>query len=168
MEILFENNHVRNEKILKEIYQYYYFKRPLVITLDIIFGLCFLINIISWLFVRNGYYYIFALAPLFFLYQYYMYRKSVTSILKRDGEIHEEKPIEVHTIVTKDNIQVTSSTGAVNVISYSKIKSAKQTKNLILLFSEANLIIIFCKDAFTKGTSEELISFLNSKHIKVK
>ncbi|MGI6745062.1 MAG: hypothetical protein ACOX45_02610 [Acutalibacteraceae bacterium] len=43
-----------------------------------------------------------------------------------------------------------------------------QTKNLILLRSEANLVYIFCKDTFSKGTPDEFLTFLSKKGLKVK
>lgn len=48
------------------------------------------------------------------------------------------------------------------------IVKAVQTENLILLRSKANLIYIFRKDTFIKGTHEEFIMFLRGKGIKIK
>ena len=88
-------------------------------------------------------------------------------MVKRDSEVHG-KEISVETIVTNECIQNTASTGAVNKLEYDKIRSAVKTKNLILLRSKANLIYIFRKDTFSKGTTDEFIAFLTSKGIKVK
>ena len=87
-------------------------------------------------------------------------------MVKRDIEVHG-KEISVETIVTDDFIQNKASTGAVNKLELNRIKNAAQTKNLILLRSKANLIFIFRKDTFTKGSKDDFIAFLKTKGIKV-
>ncbi len=89
-------------------------------------------------------------------------------MVSRDNEVNGGNSIHVDTIVTNEFIQNTSSTGSVNRIPYSKIKKVIQTKNLILLRSEANLVYIFCKDTFSKGTPDEFLTFLSKKGLKVK
>ena len=110
---------------------------------------------------------VFIFVPLFLLFQLYCYFRQVNTMVKRDSEVHG-KEISVETIVTNEYIQNTASTGAVNKLEYDKIRSAVKTKNLILLRSKANLIYIFRKDTFSKGTKDEFIAFLASKGIKVK
>jgi len=88
-------------------------------------------------------------------------------MVKRDAEVHG-KEISVETIVTDAFIQNTATTGAVNKLEYDKIRNVVQTKNLILLRSKANLIYIFRKDTFTKGTKDDFIAFLKVKGFKVK
>ena len=88
-------------------------------------------------------------------------------MVKRDNEVHG-KEISVETVITNEYIQNTATTGTVNSVGYDKIRNAVQTKNLILLRSKANLIYIFRKDTFMKGTKDEFIAFLGTKGIKVK
>lgn len=104
---------------------------------------------------------------MLFLFQLYCYFRQVNAVVKRDEEVHGNE-IAVETIVTEEYIQSTAATGAVNKLGYDKIRYAVQTKNLILLRSKANLIYIFRKDTFTKGTLDDFVTFLKAKGIKVK
>lgn len=165
MEILFENSYVRNKKLAKEIYRYYYFQRKLLVVCYALISFSFFVNILLVVFEKTYNWGILIFAPCIFLLQLYCYFRQVNTMVKRDSEIHG-KEITVETIVTNEYIQNTSSTGAVNKLEYDKIRSVVQTKNLILLRSKANLIYIFRKDTFSKGTRDEFIAFLASKGIK--
>lgn len=167
MEVLFENSYTRDEKLIKEIYRYEYFRRKLLIIFDIVMILCLLSNILILVVEKKCYWGVFILAPLYFFYKFFCYWRQVRMILKRDQEVHG-KEISVETIVTNEYIQNTASTGAVNQLAYDNIQNVVQTKNLILLRSEANLVYIFQKDAFTIGNAEDFIRFLKDKGIKVK
>ena len=167
MEILFENSYIRNKQLAKEIYMYYYFQRKWLVVCYALLLLAFLANILISIFEKTYNWSIFVFVPLFFLFQFYCYFRQVNTMVNRDSEVHG-KEISVETIVTNEYIQNTASTGAVNKLEYYKIRSAVQTKNLILLRSKANLIYIFRKDTFTKGNKEDFISFLNGKGVKIK
>lgn len=108
------------------------------------------------------------LPPVIILCHFFIYYSSVRSFVKVSEELLDGKPFEVQTVVTEEVIKLTATNGAVNELVYSKIKNALMTKNLILVPSKANLIYIFRKDSFTKGTPEEFILYLRSKRIKVK
>ena len=111
---------------------------------------------------------IFVIVPLFYALQYYLYFRAVKIFIKRDQEITNDKTIQVNLIVTNDCIQNSSSIGGVNNIPFYKIKKVVQTKHLILLRSEANLLYIFCKASFAKGSTSGFIAFLNQKELKIK
>jgi hypothetical protein len=166
MEILFANSYVRNKELAREIYRHYYFHRKLYIVLDILVMLSFLANLIITILQGAIYWTGIILPLLFFLLQFYGYFSQVNLMVKRDAEVCGNE-ISVETVVTDAFIQNTASTGAVNRLEFDKIRSAAQTKNLILLRSKANLIYIFRKDTFTIGTKEEFIAFLKEKGIKV-
>lgn len=166
MDILFENSYTRSKELAKEIYRYFYFQRKLYIFGYIILGLSFALNLS---FAISGQSYnlaVFIFVPLVALLPLYCYIRQVSAMVKRDKEVHG-KEIEVSTTVTNEFIQNTASTGAINKIEFCKIRCAVQTKNLILLRSEANLVYIFRKDSFTVGNKEDFISFLKNKGIKV-
>lgn len=167
MEILFKNSYVRNKELAKEIYRYYYFRRKLAFVCEVLISLSFFANILIAIFGETFNWGILIFVPLFFLFRFYCYFSQVNTMVKRDNEVHG-KEISVETVVTNEHIQNTASTGAVNTVEYDKIKSAVQTKNLILLRSKANLFYIFRKDTFAKGTKDEFIVFLIKKGIKVK
>lgn len=167
MEILFENSYIRNRQLAKEIYRYYYFQRKNLLACYIILFLCFIADILLAVFENTIIWSILIIVPVLFLFQFYCYCRQVNTMIARDSEVHG-KEITVETIVTDEYIQNTASTGAVNKIEYCKIRNVVQTKNLILLRSKANLIYIFRKDTFTKGTADEFIRFLKNKGIKIK
>jgi len=167
MELLFENSYIRNKELAKEIYRYYYFQRKWLVVCYVLISLSFLASILIAIFEETFNWSVLVFVPLLFLFQLYCYFRQVNTMVKRDSEVHG-KEISVETIVTNECIQNTASTGAVNKLEYDKIRSAVKTKNLILLRSKANLIYIFRKDTFSKGTKDEFIAFLASKGIKVK
>lgn len=167
MEVLFENGYVRNKQLAKEIYRYFYFQRVWLIISYILLLLSFIANILSLIFEGTYSLFILIFVPLLFFLRFYSYFRNVKMMVKRDREIHG-KEITVETVVTSEYIQNTVSTGSVNKLEIGKIKKAVQTKNLILLLSEANLFYIFPKDKFTKGNAEDFIKFLKDNGVKVK
>lgn len=165
MEILFENSYVRNKELAKEIYFYSYFQRKLIVVFYILLAVSFSTNIYLIIFKQIYNWSVLILVPSFLLFQIYGYFRQVNLAVKRDNEV-SRKEIVVETIVTNEYIQNTDSTGAVNRLEYNNIKSVVQTKNLILLYSKANLIYVFRKDTFTKGTKDEFITYLRNMGIK--
>ncbi len=105
----------------------------------------------------------------FFLiaFQIFRYFIFVNIAVKRDKEI-SDNGIECEVVVTNDFVQNTTSTGSLVKYEIVKIKKAVQTKNLIILFTKTNVMVIFRKDSFEIGTKEELVSFLKTKGIVVK
>ena len=167
MDTLFENSFVRDKQLAKEIYGYYYFQRKWRIVCYVVIILSFLGNV--W-FAINGNtlsWSVVVFVPLFILLQIYGYFRNVSTMVKRDMEVHG-KAITVETVVTDAYIQQTASTGAVNKLEYDSVKKVTRTKNLIMLHSKARLIYIFRKDTFQKGTADEFITFLKGKGIKIK
>ena len=164
MNILFENSHIRTRELAKEIYWYICFKRPFNVIFNVFFGLLFVAIIaISLITEQYNYNSTIILVPLFILFQFYVYFKSVNNMMKRDYEISGDNPLREEMFATDEFIRNTVSTGSVYEIPYSKIKKVVKTKNLILLLSKANLIYIFRKDSFAKGTPAEFLAFLREK-----
>ena len=167
MEILFENSYVRNKELAKEIYRYYHFQRKPLVVCHIIILLSLVANLLAVIFDEKHNLGIIVFSLFYFFARLFSYYNQVNAMVKRDNEMYG-KEITVETIVTDEFIQNTASTGSVNKIEYDKIRSAAQTKNLILLRSKANLIYIFRKDTFTKTNAQMFVAFLKSKGIKVK
>ena len=163
MDILFENKYQRTETIYKEMYQYLCFKTPMRIFFDIIIGLSFILNIF---FIISGEYYTISVlffVPIFFGIQFYQYFKAVKLSIKRQAEISSKDDVFIDIIITDTEILSKASTGAETKTSLSKIKKLIKTKNLIMLQTEAKLIYIFHKDAFTTGSANEFLTFLKTK-----
>ena len=168
MDSLFENNYTRTLAITKELYRYWSFKRPFLVVFDILFGLFFVYHIIEYVVYHYSYNLIMSIyAPLFFLLQFYLYHRAAKTVIKRDMEIMNGRFMNIKIIATDQLIQNISSTGSISKVPYFKIEKVIQTKNLILLRSEAKLIYMLPKNSFTKGTPEEFIAFLRQKGLKV-
>ena len=167
METLFENKYVRNEAIMKEVYQYFYFKRPLYLVIDTIIGLIFVANIAVWLSGGSMNFAVLIAVPLFLLIRFVIYRGAVDMLLKQDKDMYKGKAVKVQNIVTEGSIK-TVILKSMNKITYSKIKVAIDTKHLIIVCSDRDMMYVFEKDSFTKGTSGEFITFLKGKGIKVR
>jgi hypothetical protein len=75
MEILFENSHVRNKELAKEVYGYYYFKRKIMVALYIILTLSFVGNLLIWIF-EGMFGVALILVPVYFLFVIYLYFNS--------------------------------------------------------------------------------------------
>lgn len=150
------------------MYRYYSFNLPIHIVIDIFMGLSLWANLASLLWEGKCNYSAFFLVPAFVLFQSYLYDKNVKTQLRRDNELYGGMTIEVQMIVTGEYVKMVKINGTENEVSFSNIKRAVQTRNLILLESEAKLVYVFRKDSFVKGSAEEMISFLKGKGIKVR
>lgn len=167
MEIKFENKYLRDKEWAKDIYGYMYFKRPLMIVIYAVMALYLAFGIYNT--VRYGYIdRYFLIVPIgFSIMIAFLYNKNVTVTLKRDMEIHG-KAIETSVTVTDEVIRHSTSLGSEYFLNYVDVKKAVQTKKFIYLWSKANMFYSLKKDAFTQGSAEEFIAFLNTKGIKVK
>ena len=167
MEALFENSYVRNKELVKELYRYFYLHRKLLFISYVLLFVGFIANLLLYILGNEINLVAVIMVPSLYLFQFLRYLLQVNAVVKRDKEVFGDG-ITVDTVVTEESIQVTASNGAVNKLEYINVKKAVSTKNLILLRTKANLVYILKKDSFTKGTSDEFITFLKSKGIKVK
>lgn len=167
METLFENTHIRNKELAKEMYGYYYFRRPLLLICYLMIVLSLVGNIFLAIYTDRYSLFIFLFAPIYLLLRYFGYRYQVNMMVKRQLEAYG-KEIVFTTTVTCEDIQLNVSTGEVTKLKYSNIKKGIQTTNLIILHTKANLGYIFSKNGFTKGTKDDFILFLREKGIKIR
>ena len=167
MDILFENSHVRNREVAKEIYGYYYFRRRINIFAYLLLGLGFIANLLDLIVYGSCDVTIFILIPFVALLPVFCYISQVRAMVNRDKELCG-KEIEVRLVVTESAMEYSASTGALCKVGLDRIRSAVQTKNLILLRSRSNILYIFRKDGFTVGRKEDFIAFLKGRGIKVR
>lgn len=105
--------------------------------------------------------------PLYFLYVFMLYRRTLNLRVKRDREQFGDTPPEFRTVVFPHQFQcIIQNTIEPITVPFSSIKKAFTTKDLIVLQSEAKLLYIFHKDGFTQGSAEEFIAFLKTLGIK--
>ena len=165
METKFENRFVRTKELTKEIYSYFYFKRPLTVALFILAWIVFILHVI--LLILDGSYMLMGilLAPIFTLLQLLLYTQQISVTEKREKEMYDGN-ISVVCLVTDECIINTASTGAESRLEYKNIAGVVQTKNLILLRTKAKVLYIFDKNGFVVGTKEEFLDFLKGKMAK--
>lgn len=168
MDILFENSYVRNKALVKELYAFYFFRRPLIIASHILLALCIPLHLYNYFMSGwDAVHWLLVFLIIYFFLRIPLYFHQVNTVLRRDRELFDGE-ISISTVVTDQCLEITSPDGAINQFSLEKIIKVHQTKNLILLHSKAKLTFIIRKDAFTKGSADEFKAFLRSKGIKIK
>ena len=167
METLFENKYVRDEKMMKEVYQYFYFKRPLYLVIDTIIGLIFVANIALWLSGKGMNYAVLIAVPLFILIRFVVYRGAVDMLMKQDKDMYKGKAVKVQNYVTEHGIKTVIFKG-VNNLAYHNIKQVIKTRHLIIICAQSNAMYVFAQDSFTKGSTGEFVAFLKEKGLKVR
>lgn len=165
MEILFTSSYISNQALSKEVYSYLYFKRRFALICQAIMILAWVYGLVEGIFHQNYNWILLGFVPLYLLIRYLSYHYQVRAVMKRNYEMYGNE-ITVETIVTEEYIQSNASTGAVMKVEYCNIRKAVQTKNLILLQTKANVVLIFPKADFTKESREEFLAFLRGKGIK--
>ena len=167
MEILFENKYTRDKEWAKDVCSYIFFRRPIIIALDIIFALYILYGIYNSV-ILNIVLWVYILIPIIWCaFVFIVYRKNVNILIKRDLEVHG-KAIEVTVTVLDDVIKHSQSTGSELQLNYCDIKKVVQTKKYIYLWSKTNMLYSFKLYSFSLGAADEFLLFLKNKGIKVK
>lgn len=169
-ETLFENRFVRDEATAKEVYGYYFFKRPLMIALYVIIAINALAHILTLILgfseVKDVYL-PFILLAFILAMMFVAYRSQVKALVSRDDESAGGEEFFNELRVTDSEISITSPVGSQS-IGIDKLKYAFVTRNYICVVTKARLMYIFKKDSFTIGDSYGFIAFLREKGIKVR
>lgn len=168
METLFENSYIRDKKHYKELYNYFFFRRPAMIICHIIILIVLIttsVDVILFGWIDN---YAFSLVMIFIvILRILNYFLQVNSVVKRDREMFDGSP-SVKITVTEEYIEHTLADSITTQMKFDKIKRGIETKKLIMLRSKANLVYILPKECFSKGNAEELKEFIRGKGIKIK
>ena len=169
MEGLFCNKFVRDEDTAKEVYVYWYFKRPLLIVVYSIIAFYSLACILGFILDFDsakealG---VFVMSIFVFVLMIVSYHSQVKAMVQRDKEMSGGKPLCCEISVGENEITL-SALESRSSVAMSNIKSAFETENYIVVLTKARLMFIFKKDSFTKGDAESFIAFLKEKGIKV-
>ena len=167
METQFENNYERTPAVMKEIYRFLFFKRPVNIVLYSILGAIVLWNVISTLIAGEYRFTACVYVLIFLLMQFVMYRNAVRNAIARDRAQFGTEGLPVHTQVSEEGIRCTYGERVAKPIELCNIRKVIKTKNLILLHTQTRLLLIFDKNNFTVGTQEEFLEYLRSNGLKV-
>lgn len=171
MEVYFENQFICSKNYYKEYYKYSYFKKPIIIILNIILSICFVTNLLCIIFPKlsktdsyTAQLYI-ANVLLILCIEIYIYVKNVNLAYNRDLERNKGKATQIKLLVTKDNIKISSNLNNDTNIEFKNIEKVIKTKNYYILVTKAKLGIAFKKDSFVKGTEKEFEEFLKQKKL---
>ena len=169
-EIRFVNEYTRDEGCTKEIYKFWFFKRPLIRILFWYFAsmeLLALVNILfnpiwstEWILVGS---YFFIFCGL----MYFAYRAQVRAVVKRDRELAAGRELVCTTEISDSEITI-FALDSKQTLSFDIMKYAFLTKSYIVLVTRAKHMIIFKKDGFAKGSCDEFVAYLKARGIKIK
>lgn len=170
METLFENKYARDKSTAKEIYGYWFFKKPLMIFVYVMLGVYALSCILGFIFDPEGagelvlpfILLVFCCAAMLI-----SYLSQVKNMVRRDAEMAKGGELLCEVSVSDSEITF-SALESRQSVSLEKIKYAFATKNYISVVTEARLMYILKKDSFTLGDAERFIAFLKEKQIKIK
>ena len=162
MDTLFECRYIRNGTLYREFYQHWFFKRPLMITVYVLFGIAFLSGVVDlvWNFSVN--------APLFICpfaccMMYFSYLSSVHNAKKRDLEMCNGKEPEVHITIYPEEMRCDISYGASVQLQLNSISKVVHLKNQFVLITEAKMLYAIPKDSFVNGNAVDFEQFLKER-----
>ena len=169
-EIRFVNSFTRDKNTAKEIYGWWFYKRPLFVAFYVIMAFYLLSFVLGMIISPEG-----AIRDLpvaaFILFGIFLfsfsYFSQVRAMIRRDAEMSGGKEL-VSTVTITDSEAAVTSFDSRTAIAFENLKYAFATKNYIVLVTKARLMIILKKDSFTVGDLDGFVAFLQAKGIKVK
>lgn len=170
MQARFENSFVRDEDTAKEIYQYWFFKKPTMVAIYAILAFYSLACIVGLCFdFENAEDFMppCVLAVFLPVMMIISYRSQVKMMVKRDREMANGRELVCNVTVTDGEITFSALDGK-NSVSLENLKYAFQTKSYIVVVTNAKLMYLLKNDGFTIGNAEEFIVFLKEKGVKIK
>lgn len=171
MEVFFENQFICSKDYYKEYYKYTYFKKPIILALNIIICICLAVNVLCMIFPKLGiidnYTAQTSIASVLIILciEIYVYIRNVNLTYNRDLERNKGNTIKIKLLVTENNIKISSDLAKETRIEFENIEKVIKTKNYYILVSKAKLGIAFKKDGFIKGTAEKFEIFLKQRNI---
>lgn len=163
METLFENRYTRSDAIIKEYMRRTQLLGSVSIALYLMVLYFTVRAFVLWygtgaLDIKS----LLASAAVLIMY-FALYLAKERSALKQN----RRKKLKMHFTATETHLTVKSG-DFTSQISYHDIRSVKQTRNLIVVFTRSKVGWIFPRSTFTKGTAEEFLYYLQAKGQKVR
>ncbi len=162
----------KHDEIIKETYKRNVWN-PLIIVCDIFFifylafGIYSAVKNYNRLIFDISPYVIILIAVIIYSFQIYSYFHAVKMNVKRRNEMGLKCDSRIAVSDDAVYLFVKPDDETPQRVEFKSFKKVMQTKNLILMRSQAKLIYIFPKEYFIKGTPDEFIGFLKSKGFKV-
>lgn len=170
METRFENSFVRDENTAKEIYRYWFFRKPTMVALYVILAFYTLACIFGLSFDfedAKDFIFPFFTAILIPVLMIISYRSQVKTMVNRDREMAKGSELVTRVCVNDNEFTVFSLDSHTSIL-VSDLKYAFLTKSYIAVITKARLMVILKKDSFTIGDTESFLAFLREKNIKIK
>lgn len=168
--MLFENSFVRDKNTAKEIYGYFFYKRPIMILLYGVIGIYTVLTLLtSILFpeIAADFVIVLMLVALYIILLVLPYRMNVNTMVKRDAEMAGGREFLCEVSVSDSEI-IHTAIGNTQSVGFENISYAFITKNYVALVTKAKFTYIFKKDSFTLGDCDGFVAFLKEKGIKIK
>lgn len=166
--ILFVNEYTRTKDTMKEVYQYWYFKRPL----SVIFYVFVALNVIIRLFtlLTEGYVDPLTTFLVVFIGLLYpsLYFIQLHSASKKDSQLMHNSDMKATIYVSADRFYPSLDNENV-YIDISSVNYAFETGSyIVLVMKSTRLMLMFHKEGFTTGSLDGFISHLREKKIRIK
>ena len=166
--ILFVNEYNRTKDTMKETYRYWYFRRPLAVTLYVFIVLNLVLRIYN--FIAYGYSdplttFLTVFISILFPSLYFV---QVNAAANKDAQITHGQQLMLSFTFTPDRMYIGNAEGDF-YLDYSQVKFAFETKNYItLVMKSTRMMLIVHKNGFTTGDLDGFRAFLKEKKIKIK
>ncbi len=170
METRFENSFVRDENTAKEIYRYWFFRKPTMVALYVILAFYTLACIFGLSFDfedAKDFIFPFFTALLIPVLMIISYRSQVKTMVNRDREMARGSELVTRISVNDNEFTVFSLDSRTSIL-VSDLKYAFLTGSYIVVITKARLMVILKKDSFTIGDTGSFLAFLREKSIKIK
>lgn len=171
MQTIFENQFICTKDYYTEYYKYICFKKPIMITINIILSISFVVSILSMIFPKivvldaNMAETNIATVLIILCLQVYVFFRNKNLAYNRALERNNGNPMEVKLAITEKNINIFINSEKDMNIEFTNIEKTIETKNYYILVSKAKLAIALKKDGFIKGTANEFEEFLKQKRL---
>ena len=171
MQTIFENQFICTKDYYKEYYKYICFKKPIMITINIILSISFIVSILSMIFPKivvldaNMAEANIATVLIILCLQVYVFFRNKNLAYNKALEKNNGNPMEVKLANTEKNINIFINSEKDMNIEFTNIEKTIETKNYYILVSKAKLAIALKKDGFIKGTANEFEEFLKQKRL---
>lgn len=171
MKTIFKNQFIYTKDYYKEYYKYICFKKPVILIIDIIFGISFIISILSMIFPNlvvldtNTAMSNIATVLILLCFQIYIFFRNKNLAYNRDLERNDGNPIEAKLLITEESINIVTNYEKNVNIEFANIEKVIRMKNYYILVTKAKSKITLKKDSFTIGTAKQFEQFLKKKKL---
>ncbi len=170
METRFENRFARDKNTAKEIYGWWFYKRPLFVFFYVYMAIYFSFFIATAILspgsIADALPIVICIIVIIAAFAF-SYFSQVNAMVKRDAELSGGGEL-MCTVTVSDSEAVITALDSRTAIGLENVKYAFTTVGYIVLVTKARLMIILKKDSFTLGDADSFIAYLIGRGIKVR